>query len=1406
MKYNTNNYNYNTKMEAFYRKNIIEIPDNIYKDDIDMHIIEWWAQDEEDLENEIDEDSDDNQSGNSELNKDVYMIRCFGVTKTGISITCKITGFKPFYYIRVPSFFDRIKLHHLLNYIKSSYVLKSFNNALLVDECRIIEKKDLFGFNNGRKFKFVKLTFNNYSALLKSRYLFKKAITIPNVVTKATKFKLYESNFEPFMRFCHIKDILMAGWVKLPKNKYKMTKDSATTQLEVSIDRKDILSLKEHKDIGNFLQASWDIEVYSHDRTFPDPKYKLKDKDGNVSYPNEIFQIATTYKYTSGSGNENEGILVKHLLTLKKCDKIDDPNVIVEECKTEKELIKRWVDTISQMDPDIFYTYNGDSFDCMYLVERCELPHINLLSSKVSGNKTVKSGYLLKKLSRMIDRQADIKKEYFSSSAYGDSEFNRVYIPGRLNYDLLIHYKRGMKKYSSYKLDYIASEVLKQNKHDVSAKEIFDYYEQGSREQIGIIGKYCFVEGTRVSLQNSSIDIKCLENINTDVITWVENKGFSTSQKVHFFNNGKRDCIELTLIDGTQIKCTKDHKFLTKNGWIEAQNLKSTDKIIMYPEPSFVDYEKEKLYTFKFSELIGSLSHEKSSILCRILGYLLADGGISESSCYKNYSSGRIKYTYPTSYINIGTKIDALNIQKDISILINQLPAINKAKYTYRITLPIKLTKWFLSIDGIEKGKKISSYSNLPDFIKQDNCPLWILREFLKGLMGGDGYSPCVGKNNKFSNVAFGNSKCFEKLDSLNIYMNTLKNIFMKFNINGIVSNVSKNKKGNGYTQKFIIKQTDIVTFYEKIGYAYCVGKSYKLAIVASYYKLVKETQRQYDWVSQRVLKLKKTMSIKQAIEQAHNELIKSEPIYNNHYSLPNCISSCTNRIRKKNGFRREYFPSAKNYLELTESYDKFITNDNKKSHAVKQYDTHSPCYYLSILNKKDIGKQIVYDIEVKDTHNFVANGAVVHNCIQDTVLLQNLVDKQLILTNIMQLANVTYVPIGFLTTRGQTIKVYSQVLRKARQMDFLVPHTNFNEDSYPLYIKLKDPHPFEETDINDKTYLEINCGRSQSNATKKLIINGRLSELVDDNTIIVLSDTELQKEFYNITLKYKNKTLTISRMWSNEDAIDDSFTGATVLEPSCGLHSDNVAVLDFASLYPTIMISRNLCYSTFVLDDQYKNIPGVNYETIKWDDRIEYKMRQTCEGVGKSGKSKGMVCGKQAFFEIDGKYYCRIHDLLKKERTSDEKFQKRDVSYNYTIVQPNLDEAGNIVNKGVLPALLEELYAERKNVKKQMAKAAAEGNKLLESILDSTQLAIKVSLNSTYGFLGRGQGNLILKELGSIVTSVGRMLIEQSKEYAEGPFLQYIKDNNLLTQKLEYKSFNLTDKEKQNVLNLFSI
>ena len=44
-----------------------------------------------------------------------------------------------------------------------------------------------------------------------------------------------------------------------------------------------------------------------------------------------------------------------------------------------------------------------------------------------------------------------------------------------------------------------------------------------------------------------------------------------------------------------------------------------------------------------------------------------------------------------------------------------------------------------------------------------------------------------------------------------------------------------------------------------------------------------------------------------------------------------------------------------------------------------------------------------------------------------------------------------------------------------------------------------------------------------------------------------------------------------------------EKFEGATVIEPKKGFYRDPIATLDFASLYPSIMMAHNLCYSTLV-------------------------------------------------------------------------------------------------------------------------------------------------------------------------------------------------------------------------------
>lgn len=45
----------------------------------------------------------------------------------------------------------------------------------------------------------------------------------------------------------------------------------------------------------------------------------------------------------------------------------------------------------------------------------------------------------------------------------------------------------------------------------------------------------------------------------------------------------------------------------------------------------------------------------------------------------------------------------------------------------------------------------------------------------------------------------------------------------------------------------------------------------------------------------------------------------------------------------------------------------------------------------------------------------------------------------------------------------------------------------------------------------------------------------------------------------------------------------DDQFEGATVIEPKKGYYNEPIATLDFSSLYPSIMMAHNLCYTTLL-------------------------------------------------------------------------------------------------------------------------------------------------------------------------------------------------------------------------------
>ena len=65
-----------------------------------------------------------------------------------------------------------------------------------------------------------------------------------------------------------------------------------------------------------------------------------------------------------------------------------------------------------------------------------------------------------------------------------------------------------------------------------------------------------------------------------------------------------------------------------------------------------------------------------------------------------------------------------------------------------------------------------------------------------------------------------------------------------------------------------------------------------------------------------------------------------------------------------------------------------------------------------------------------------------------------------------------------------------------------------------------------------------------------------------------------------------------------------EDYEGATVIEPVRGYYSNPIATLDFSSLYPSIMMAHNLCYTTLLnprdkdklSEDQFIRTPSGNY------------------------------------------------------------------------------------------------------------------------------------------------------------------------------------------------------------------
>lgn len=175
------------------------------------------------------------------------------------------------------------------------------------------------------------------------------------------------------------------------------------------------------------------------------------------------------------------------------------------------------------------------------------------------------------------------------------------------------------------------------------------------------------------------------------------------------------------------------------------------------------------------------------------------------------------------------------------------------------------------------------------------------------------------------------------------------------------------------------------------------------------------------------------------------------------------------------------------------------------KEHKLRSFTLNNVSYSLLGEQKEDVHHTMIYDLWQTDEYTRRRLGIY---CMKDAYLPWKLTEKLMTIYNFAEMCRVTCTPLNFILTRGQQIKVSSQLHRKALEHDYLIP-----------CMKIKK---------------------------------------VDDD--------------------------------------EEGYEGAYVLEPKKGFYESPIVTLDFASLYPSIMMAHNLCYSTLLKPGEEKNMDEKDY------------------------------------------------------------------------------------------------------------------------------------------------------------------------------------------------------------------
>jgi len=290
--------------------------------------------------------------------------------------------------------------------------------------------------------------------------------------------------------------------------------------------------------------------------------------------------------------------------------------------------------------------------------------------------------------------------------------------------------------------------------------------------------------------------------------------------------------------------------------------------------------------------------------------------------------------------------------------------------------------------------------------------------------------------------------------------------------------------------------------------------------------------------------------------------------------------------------------------------------------------------------------------------------------CVQDCDLTVELYKKLDVFNNAMAMANACSVPVGYIFTRGQGIKIESLIFKEC--------------------------------------YKRGQC-------------------------VLVLPTQPRRADDY---------------VPGPDDPQQDSYEGAFVLTPKPGFYFETpIGVADFASLYPSTIISENISHDTLVWVKR-NDFDAKGNPVLGADGKPYFYYEEGSEAEEKAAPAG--VAWTDIEFDVWG------------TKTGDTRKQPEKEKKGLRICR-YAQFAGSA--KGSLPEIVQGLLAARKAKRKEAEK---ETDPFKKALLDAEQLAYKLTANSLYGQLGSGTFKIRLQHLAASVTSYGRKQILFARDAIE--------------------------------------